>query len=293
MTIKCKIECREKTHSISKDISLELQDSETIKDAASNKIINIVREEYGDVIEQALDYPTVLKTDGRYDPQDISDRLYPGARDYIARNLLGIDVHIKEIEDEEVVTDTLIPLAEILDRIIEERMECESWYCDIAGIVEESLLRFEKEGRWHWGLIADNQVLSDPGLWPSPIKKSNEIVWQKDETIYMPILWFGNSGTPIEPWVICKELSMDSLQFWNETEECYILKAVVEDCDDIFLAWYLTECGRCAPDMDKIKAQCPVSFSNDIEADAFWNSFNDFFINEYMNAQRKSLGNPL
>ena len=92
------VECRDENHNIQAELPIELKDDETIEDVAFDEVISIIREEYEDIIEQALDSPIVLDVDGRYSLWDISDRLYPGARDYIARNVSGTDVHLKEYE---------------------------------------------------------------------------------------------------------------------------------------------------------------------------------------------------
>ncbi len=283
--VKCVVECKDENHTIQDDLSIELKDDDTIEDVALNEVISILREEYEDIIVQAMDAPIVLDIDGRYNLQDISNRLYPGAKEYIARNIHGVYVHLKEHEDDEVVTDVSIPLAEILGQIIDERMECESWDCDLGGIIEDSLLRFEQEGSWHFGLIADDQVISDVELWPSPSRECGNLIWKKDEVVYKPIIWFGNSDTPVVPWVLYKDMSLEIQEFWMETDEDQFMQAVIEDCNDTFLVWYFAECGRCIPDMDDIKKGCPIDLNSDIESDAFWNSFNEFFLTEYREAQ--------
>ena len=63
------------------------------------------------------------------------------------------------------------------------------------------------------------------------------------------------------------------------------MQALIEDCDDIFLVWYISECGNCAPNMDEIKRRCPVNINTDIGSDAFWNSFSKFFLDKYKEAQ--------
>lgn len=283
--MKYVVECRDENHIIQAELPIELKDDETIEDVAFDEVISIIREEYEDIIEQALDSPIVLDVDGRYSLWDISDRLYPGARDYIARNVSETDVHLKEYEGEEEITDVSIPLAKILDRIIEERMECESWHCDLGGIIEDSLLRFEKEGSWHFGLIAENQVLLDARLWPSPSRVNGDIIWQKGENVYNPTLWFANSDTPITPWALYKGMSTETQEFWMETEDYSIMQALIEDCDENFLVWYFLECGRSAPNMEEIKRRCLVNINTDIGSDAFWNSFNEFFLDKYAEAQ--------
>lgn len=288
-TVKCEIGCEDNDHDIHEELTLELRDDDTVEDVVVDEVIDIFREEYEDIIEKAMDSPIVLEVDGRYNLHNISDRLYPGAKAYIAQSVAGIMVRVKEFESEKVVYDCSIPLAVIIDKIIEERMGCESWDCDLGGIIENSLLRFEKEGSWHFGLIADSQILSDARFWPSPSKISGELNWKIGEAIYKPTIWFGNSDTPIAPWVIYKGMPLDTQAFWKETDEYYIMQALIEDCNDTFLMWYFPECGRCAPDMEEIKHRCPVDLNIEIESDIFWNNFNEFFLHKYKEAQSKSI----
>ena len=120
-----------------------------------------------------------------------------------------------------------------------------------------------------------NDPISKRGLEAN--NENDQIVWEKDGIEYEPILWFGDSDIPEEPWMISTSMSEEKLGFWFEVEPWFILESIIEDCDDIFLTWYIAECGLGVPDIESIREKCPIVFDETCTMDEIALKMYEFF----------------
>lgn len=255
---KYSVECLDNHYSIKDEINVELKDDQTV---GIDDVVPIIQDQFGDEVWQALE-PFSLEQHGKYNINKIADNLYALAKEYFEKKTAGININIKEIDTDKPQTVIYIPLASVFQSIIDERSTCEQMDCDVGGIIESSLLKFVEEGVWRVGLKCGDEIITKPTWWPEPIIDNDTIIWKKNDCIYKPILWFGISETPVEPWTIHECMSEKEYSFWEETDEWYIMEYIIDDCYDGFLTWFFPECGRSGPDMDKIKETCPIDLNS-------------------------------
>ena len=271
------IECHDEKHDIYVEINKTIKIKGSIANAAewiaSDTIQDWYQNDFWDAIEL---YPHPIN--GRLKFSDIEENIYDFMRKYIIQISSGVNVILKELNEAgETMDSTRVALSTMLLQMIEGRESCEQKYCDVGKVVEKTIDGFVKNGTWHYGFRSKLGIITEKEFWPLANNENDQIVWEKDGIEYEPILWFGDSDIPEEPWMISTSMSEEKLGCWFEVEPWFILESIIEDCDDIFLTWYIAECGLGVPDIESIREKCPIVFDETCTMDEISLKMYEFF----------------
>ncbi len=295
-TIECLVECGSDQFTFHDNVTVELRDDETIAEKALDKhdsvISDIVFEHFEDLFYESIDQYEV-REDGFYCIEGILDDLYVSAEQYFMERTGKIEIIIAPIgtvEETETNRDSIvIPISKFVKIWLEGRREYESSYSDVCRLIEESLSRFETNGKWHYGLM-DNKshIIKNPSEWPKPrLGITGDYNWKsKNIDTFEPVLWFGYEDKPINPWSIRLSYTVNDVEFWNDDPESF-LKRVVSDSSDPFQIWYFCEMAYTVPDIDDIVMECPINLADCVGKDYYGldslkKAVNQFFMDKYL-----------
>lgn len=294
-TIECSVECEDYQFAFHDNVTVELQDDEAVAEKAldihGSVISDTVFEHFEDLFLESIDQYEV-KEDGFYCIADILNDLYVSAEQYFMEKTGEIGIAIVSIgteEESETNRDRIvIPVSEFVKTWIKSRRECEASYSDVCGLIEDSLSRFEKNGKWHYGLMDKSRVIKDPSEWPKPrLGIPGNFIWiSKNGNSLQPVLWFGYEDEPISPWSIRLTYTVNDLGFWNDDPENF-LERVVSDSSDPFQTWYFCELACEIPDIDGIVKQCPINLVDCVGKDyaglvSLEKTVNQFFLDKFL-----------
>lgn len=262
---------------VSREIIVLFENEEQLKKEVYAEIKDVLYDEFSDEIYEALEqYRPEPK--GSFDLSLEGDKVYSGALNYINRVFAHEKINVEMCDENGNVIDKYqVDFLEHLSSLLIERQEDEAWDCDIGDAVEYALSRFENEGIWQHGLKSAEGILLKPSEWPDVKMGENGPVWEMNEKVFEPIIWFGAEGvSPQKPWTIEANMEADEINFWFTTDENDIMEMLVGD-EGCFLVWYIYECGRRVPDITAIKDKCPISFDENSTADEISLKMYEFF----------------
>lgn len=178
-------------------------------------------------------------------------------------------------------------LSTILTQIFSRRQEYEQGTVDGAELALDMMRNFLVEGRWHYGLIADDgSVLENCEEWPAcMVQNDGSANWVKDGKCLHPIIWFGLDGQlPIECWTLydrpnirntkvywgCDEKidQEDWKHFWF-SEFWAMDWNVLWEYDESAITWAFAECGMDEPEdeFDKVRSSCLIELAQSDSTD--------------------------
>ena len=284
-------QCNDIDHPVHVEDRFCLSKQDTIENIARAIARDIIFEDdyYYDVVQDtfcvAVDEFS-YRTNGTFNIEEIGNMFYPVFKECIDREYSDAQIAVTISDTDHTKNETIeFPLAVFLKEIIDDRGASETYDCDIGNIVEDSLNDFENRGRWHFALIgSSNNMLKDANKWPAPLVTEEDVKWETESDSYEPLIWFGNSDQPTKPWTIERE-DYGDLSFWFESELYDLLSKIVEAGSrgsfEVFCVWYIYECDREGPDMDKIREKCIIELDENDTNENVKTKINKLFLDEY------------
>lgn len=251
------------------------------KNADIDYLYNCVMEAYSDLMPEAY---------GSFDLNVVDKLVFHQANENLEKlrdtmiltiteyNESGKTIHKKEISYFEVVQS-------LLDY---DHSDC-GWYATLGSYIEDCLMGFERQSRWHFGLQKQNgQIEEDVSQWPAPYEEEGRYRWTTQGSKLKPIIWFGLSDTvPDSNWVLwTNNNSINNLWFLDSDWE--VMEALIQNVNDSFLIWYTAECGCYAPNMNSILRECPVAVNAEDSAQIIADKIENFFLNQWKLQQKES-----
>lgn len=197
------------------------------------------------------------------DVNEIGNDLYNFFENTIQRAERIVAIFEELDSNYEVPITKEICLKELFLEIVEESSADESYCVNTGAVVEDSLYRFIKSSTWHWGLLCTGGgvITEMTPNFSASIEITEQFHFYHNGIELFPILWYGPEGqSPIPRWTISPLDTVEKIHFWFKTENHEIMENLQDDPDQMFLVWYIYECGRWYPDLEDILQKCPVPF---------------------------------
>ena len=266
----------------------EEKDESQLRSELHDWIFGIVQEQNDYLIFDAIDSYSPPKH-GYYNLTQLTEEMYSAAREFLEKESSGVRISAKPVNIRDSLAEDAkqydFSLSRIFDEIIEERSIDECASSDAGSIIEKSLLYFEKNSCWQYGLKRDGEIILDPSQWPCPTICNDDVKWIKNGRELFPIIWFGlRNEPPLHRWSLCQSTTADDIDFWFKDIWDYQLEMLGEDFDQIFLVWYLYECGYASIDIDEIRNNCPICIEKSLTPHTLRERIIAFFLSQAKNA---------
>ena len=262
----------------------EEKDESQLRSELHDWIFRIVQEQNDYLIFDAIDSYSPPKH-GYYNLTQLTEEMYSAAKRFLEKESSGVHISAKLVNNRDSLAEDAkqydFSLSRIFDEIIDERSIDECVSSDAGSIIEKSLLYFEKNSCWQYGLIRDTEILCNPSQWPRPTICDNEVKWIENGRELLPIIWFGLLGeSPLPRWSLCQSTTANDIDFWFKDIWDYQLEMLGDDFDQIFLVWYLYECGYASMDIDEIRKKCPILLEKAMTPHTLKDRITTFFLSQ-------------
>ncbi len=247
---------RNGSRSVTDSVELRFAKSQKLPDAIKDHVKEMVLDYFDEVIQDAVaQHEAIMHQDGTYSIFETGEETYEKAKRYVCSlgDTLGIEI-VDDYTQPDCPQVIPVNVIEILLEGIEDRASCEGWDSDCAYKISDSIMSFVDAGEWQFGLCT------------------------LDNNTSKPAIWFGPPGSdPLPPWTITEETDQDDLAFWFPEDPEDTLRALIPDCYDSFVYWYLLECGLDTPDFEAIMESCPIPFSGNDSDEEIRSKISGFF----------------
>ncbi len=260
-------------------IQIDFYDEDTLCVVLDDYIDDFISDAFQDVIADAVaEGVASMNANGIYEISEVASNVYSSAYSYLEDRAKEFSlVVLDDYSDEQDTKRLPIDILAKLKAKLEDRETCECWDVDVGWAISRDAIDFQTEGVWHYGLASATGILRKPEEWPSPKQRNGSTVWEIDDEVFTPTMWFGREGDPpMSRWTITPTISQDAFHLWFLDFNEDIMDSIVDDFNTIAV-WYLYECDIDVPDLSMIIGSCPIPFEETDDSQRIGEKLATFF----------------
>ena len=170
----------------------------------------------------------------------------------------------------------------ILQKVLTRHYEDSGWDGCVSFYIENCLMAFEEQGRWHYGLQTPcGSIEENVSEWPAPHTDNGHCRWITDGVELQPIIWFGlDNQAPDPKWILWNYThSIDDI--WFSDSDWDAMENLIENVNNGFLIWYTAEVACFGPDMKSVLSECSVDVNSEDSVQEITDKIETFFLSKW------------